>query len=166
MDVQTVQTYHSNFDLFWRFYGSLTKVRAQGLEMSGVSLGVQMKAMGEWPRALGKMEEMAQRGLSAEIRHANELIRVCEVDDWPRALSLLQTALERGAEATEFTSSLVLRKLKQHWPLAISLFHDLADQRLEHDTVSVNAALSASSQERRYFEGFLEQMKLGRKTRK
>ncbi|CAK9066516.1 unnamed protein product [Durusdinium trenchii] len=52
---------------------------------------------------------------------------------------------------------LVLAKLKQQWPLAIHLFHDLAHQRLQHDTVSVNAALVAANQERRYSKNFVNE---------
>ncbi|CAK9025764.1 Pentatricopeptide repeat-containing protein, partial [Durusdinium trenchii] len=135
----------------------LERLERQSLEVSHVSLGVMMKASHSWWRVLRKMQQMLEKGMSLEIRHANELIRSCKGETWPKVLSALQMSLERGAEPTEFTSSLVLAKLKQQWPLAIHLFHDLAHQRLQHDTVSVNAALVAANQERRYSKNFVNE---------
>ena len=124
----------------------LGAMRLRQLEASEVTRGLQMR-LPSWCHVLQSLSETSWLAMKPSVRHHNELLKHL---NWHLALDVL----EAMREVSEYTSSLLLEKLKGRWPLALRLFFRLEAQRLEHDTVSLNALLAATN--RRSSEDLLD----------
>lgn len=116
------------------------------LEASEVTRGLQMR-LPSWCHVLQSLSETSWLAMAPSVRHHNELLKHL---NWHLALDALHTM----HEVSEYTSSLLMEKLKGRWPLALQLFFRLEAQRLEHDTVNLNALLAATN--RRSSEDLLD----------
>ena len=137
----------------------LSTATAMSLRHSLVTAGAAIKAAGaqsahgplaaqpEWHNALHLLSCMRQHSMIPNIRHHNAILSCLLY--WSTALCIFKSVLNCELEPTEFTSSLLMKKLETNWPMAIHTFLSMQRLRLEHDAISGNAALRAAGNHRR-----------------
>ncbi|CAE7558430.1 unnamed protein product, partial [Symbiodinium sp. CCMP2456] len=146
----------------------LSTAKMMSLRHSLVTAGAAIKAAGaqsahgsladhsKWHNALHLLSCMRQHSMIPNIRHHNAIL-YCSLS-WSTALCIFKSVLTYELEPTEFTSSLLMKKLETNWPLAIHSFLSMQRLRLEHDAISGNAALRAGAGNRRVSREFLQHL--------
>eukprot|EP00439_Symbiodinium_sp_Y106_P045967 s3564_g5.t2 len=146
----------------------LSTATAMSLRHSLVTAGAAIKAAGaqsahgplaaqpEWHNALHLLSCMRQHSMIPNIRHHNAILSCLLY--WSTALCIFKSVLNCELEPTEFTSSLLMKKLETNWPMAIHTFLSMQRLRLEHDAISGNAALRAACNHRRVSREFLQHL--------
>ena len=138
----------------------LRLARSLALQHSLVTAGNLIKVTGSppglWCNAGLQLSRMRQLGMSPTIRHHNTVLS-CGLM-WSAALGILKSVLDDALEPTEFTSSLLMKKLEANWPAAISTFLSIQRLRVQHDAISGNAALKAASRHRRVSQDFVRHL--------
>ncbi|CAE7446502.1 unnamed protein product, partial [Symbiodinium microadriaticum] len=129
-------------------------IKVAGAQSAHGSLAEQSN----WHNALHRLCRMRQHSMIPNIRHHNAILS-CSLS-WSTALCIFNSVLNYELEPTEFTSSLLMKKLETNWPLAIHSFLSMQRLRLEHDAISGNAALRAAGagNHRRVSREFLQHL--------